>query len=169
MSEAVFDRLLEGEDPGTERTSEAGHWVTIYAARLALWEERLQATEAGSPEAGELRREIERLRRRHAFWLNRYWGLRGLEIDTRRGLLTHREVSVPLSHREAQLLEFLARRPGRSFRPRVLVTGAWGDAGLSDEQLRTYIVRLRQRLAAVKAPVAIESHRREGYRLAIRS
>lgn len=163
MTQALPERLLEGEDPTTERPAEARQWVTIYAARIALHEERLKT--AGGAQASRLEAELDLLRRRHGFWLERYWSLSGLVIDKHRGLLQHRSASVPLSEREAQLLEFLSRRPDEAFRPRALVARAWGDAALSDEQLRTYIVRLRQRLAAVKAPVTIESRRREGYRL----
>jgi DNA-binding response OmpR family regulator len=59
----------------------------------------------------------------------------------------------------------LVSRPSSHTRSTQLLVEAWHDAGLPEETLRTYIVRLRGKLAELGIPVRIDNKPREGYAL----
>jgi DNA-binding response OmpR family regulator len=65
--------------------------------------------------------------------------------------------------REAQILELFLQHPNSSFTSRDLVEQAWGEEGLSDEQVRTYVVRLRHKLRDLGVPGELRSVARQGY------
>jgi DNA-binding response OmpR family regulator len=91
--------------------------------------------------------------------------LAGLDLDVRRRVLSYAGKRLTLTRREAELLAFLARRPGQFFAAGQLVTLAWGAPELSSEQLRTYVVRLRRHLATSGVPARLVSEPRRGYGL----
>lgn len=80
-------------------------------------------------------------------------------------MVTHRDRSVRLTGREFQLLETLAHRSPAHIRGQQLLVEAWRDSRLPEETLRTYIVRLRAKLAELEAGVQIVNRPRQGYAL----
>ncbi|HEX3629293.1 MAG TPA: winged helix-turn-helix domain-containing protein, partial [Candidatus Dormibacteraeota bacterium] len=93
------------------------------------------------------------------------WQISGLDLDTRRRILSHGGQRLRLTRRETELLAFLAERPGQFYAASQLVNQAWHAPELSEEQLRTYIVRLRRHLATARVPVRLVSEPRRGYGL----
>jgi hypothetical protein len=87
------DALFEGEDPGSHLAEDAEHWVSVYS-ELIQYKRSLMATseeevaelehpesqgEANNVDGVILATELERFRRRLAFWLARLEVLRSSE------------------------------------------------------------------------------------------
>ena len=172
------DDLLEGEDPDTRYAQDARHWLAIYReliafkanvlARVHAQVRRLPAptrAEATATDVPILEAQLERYRRRLEFWYQRQWSLEGLVIDQASRTIVYRDRSVMLTRREYQLFMTLVARPSMHTRPTQLLVEAWHDAGLPEETLRTYIVRLRGKLAALGIPVRNDNKPRQGYAL----
>ncbi|MFN2582982.1 MAG: hypothetical protein ABR498_09615 [Candidatus Dormibacteria bacterium] len=80
------DTLLEGEDPQSPYIDDAEHWIAVYreliqfkesvlsstASELAELEHREARIEAKHVDVAILAAELERFRRRLAFWQERY-------------------------------------------------------------------------------------------------
>jgi DNA-binding response OmpR family regulator len=62
-------------------------------------------------------------------------------------------------------MRFLVERPGAFFAPRALLTRAWHASYLSEEQLRTYVARLRRKLEDLELPCELVTRRHQGYAL----
>jgi len=175
---ALAGDLLEGEDPDTQYAQDARHWVAIYRELIAFKANvlaRVQAqvrrlptstrAEATATDVPILQAQLERYRRRLEFWYQRQWSLEGLVIDQASRTIVHRDRSVMLTRREYQLFMTLVAKPSMHTRPTQLLVEAWHDAGLPEETLRTYIVRLRGKLAELGIPVRIDNKPRQGYAL----
>jgi len=179
MKRSVEGDVIAGEDPQTQHAEDARHWLNIYAELVAFHEELLQRlrTEAAHMQSlrhrlqdsdlASLHREIERLRGRLHFWQQRCLELAGLELDEEARVLRAGSREVRLTRRELELLAVMLRNPGKRYRPEALLSLAWRDNGLAPEQLRTYIVRLRRKLAAAGVPAVLETHARQGYALTL--
>jgi hypothetical protein len=159
--------LLPGEVPETRDLEDVRQWVSIYRELVSFSERTLSRLRSGGADADELVMEmhLRRLRSRLEFWERRLWELAGLDLDVRRRVLSYAGRRVTLTRREAELLAFLARRPGQFYLAAQLVGLAWASPELSAEQLRTYVVRLRRHLAATGVPARIVSEPRRGYGL----
>jgi DNA-binding response OmpR family regulator len=170
--------LLDSEDPETPFASDARHWIAIYRERIALHRdlldrahEVLARSRAGRPVGGlgddipELEEQLRRYERRLEFWYARQWKLEGLQLDRESRTVTYRDRSIRLTGREFQLLETLAHRSPAHVRGQQLLVEAWRDSRLPEETLRTYIVRLRSKLAELDALVEIVNRSRHGYAL----
>jgi hypothetical protein len=174
--------LIQGELPETRDPDDARQWVTIYrelatfAERSLIRLRREASSHADTRESAALVAEerwmeghLRRLQSRLDFWERRLWDVAGLDLDLRRRVLTYGGKRLTLTRREAELLAFLARRPGQFFSASQLVNLAWSAPELSAEQLRTYIVRLRRHLATSAVPVRLVSEPRRGYGLVFTS
>lgn len=174
--------LIQGEVTETRDLDDARQWVTIYRELVTFAERTLGRLrrEAGgnlqadrSPASDADQRWMEgharRLQSRLDLWERRLWELAGLDLDVRRRVLSHAGRRLTLTRREAELLAFLARRPGQFFSAAQLVSLAWGAPELSAEQLRTYVVRLRRHLATTGVPARLVSEPRHGYGLVFTS
>jgi DNA-binding response OmpR family regulator len=169
--------LIQGELSDTNDPEDARQWVTIYRELVAFAERTLNRVRhdgdgasvlaEASHDADErwMEAHLRRLQSRLDFWERRLWELAGLDLDVRRRKLSYAGQQLTLTRREAELLAFLARRPGQFFSAAQLVGLAWGSPELSAEQLRTYVVRLRRHLAATRVPVRLVSEPRRGYGL----
>jgi DNA-binding response OmpR family regulator len=170
--------LLDHEDPATRFASDARHWIAIYRERIDLYRDLLERAreirertvgQAGfgnlAGEIGVLEDQLGRCAARLEFWYSRQWELEGLQLDRETRIVTYREHSVRLTRREFQLLETLAQRAGAPMRAQQLLVEAWRDARLPEETLRTYIVRLRAKLAELDAGIQILNRPRQGYAL----
>jgi len=170
--------LLDHEDPTTAYASDARHWIAIYRERVALSRDlierareilsksaRARDMEALVIDVSLLESHLARYRQRLDFWYGRQWALEGLELDRESRTVSHRDRSIRLTGREFQLLETLAHRAGTHMRPQQLLVEAWRDSRLPEETLRTYIVRLRTKLAELGAGIRIVNRPRHGYAL----
>jgi DNA-binding response OmpR family regulator len=178
VAPSATDRyLIPGEMPDSDDPEDARQWVTIYRELVAFAERsliRLRNEVANGHRLGSNRSDADvrwmeahlgRLRARLEFWEERLWRLAGLDFDIRRRLLSHGGHRLRLTRRETELLAFLAQRPGQFYAASQLVNQAWHAPELSEEQLRTYIVRLRRHLAAAQVPARLVSEPRRGYGL----
>lgn len=172
------DRLLEGEDPQTVFAQDARHWVAVYReliafrsdvlARVQAQVRRLPASSRAAATATDtaiIEEQLVRYRRRLEFWYQRQWALEGLIIDQPSRTIAHRDRSVMLTRREFQLFMTLVSRPSSHMRSSQLLVEAWHDGDLPEETLRTYVVRLRAKLAELRIPARIENKPRQGYAL----
>jgi DNA-binding response OmpR family regulator len=170
--------LIDGEDPGTMRASDARRWIEIYSRLIEFKDELLERVRASTSDNGNgighgdlqadeqvVLVEMARLRGRLAFWQRRHGELAPVDLDDRLGIIGPTGEVVPLTRREDQLLRFLLANPGRYFDTRNLAAKAWNDPSLASEQVRTYVVRLRRRLLQAQVNCDIHSERRRGYAL----
>jgi DNA-binding response OmpR family regulator len=175
---AQADRLLEGEDPATSFTQDARHWIAVYRQMIAFKDEllgRIRANLKTLPPSGRedvlendvavIEQQLMRYRRRIEFWFARQWELEGLSIDERSRTIAYRERSIHLTRREYQLFSELAGRSPAYTSATQLLAEAWHDSRLPEETVRTYIVRLRRKLAELGAPAEIANRPRYGYSL----
>jgi hypothetical protein len=175
---AQTDRLLEGEDPATTFTQDARHWIAVYRQMIAFKDEllgRMRASARTLPPAGRqdviendvavIEQQLRRYQRRIEFWFARQWELEGLSIDERTRTVAYRERSIHLTKREYQLFSELAGRSPAYTSAARLLEEAWHDSRLPEETVRTYIVRLRRKLAELGAPAEIANRPRYGYSL----
>ncbi|MGH7904937.1 MAG: winged helix-turn-helix domain-containing protein [Candidatus Dormibacteraceae bacterium] len=154
--------LLAGEDPTTRHASDARRWTAVYAELQALHTEVLARRGHGLAAPDDLARAGERL----AFWRRRHWELRGIDFDPDRQTLSHGGRALGLTRREAQVLAVLLAEPGRHLSARELLGRAWPESDLSHEQLRTYVARLRAKMAELGMPARIATEVGRGYMLA---
>lgn len=172
------DRLLEGEDPRTIYKQDARHWIAVYRQMISFKDELLHRTRAEAdrlPQAGRrdvmendvafIESQLSRYQRRIEFWFDRQWELEGLSIDERERTIAYRDRSIHLTRREYQLFSKLADGSPAFTSAGKLLAEAWHDPRLPEETVRTYIVRLRRKLAALGAPAQIANRPRRGYSL----
>jgi DNA-binding winged helix-turn-helix (wHTH) protein len=177
-SVAQPDRLLEGEDPRTIYKQDARHWIAVYRQMISFKDELLRRMRAQAdtlPEAGRrdvmendvavIEGQLTRYQRRIEFWFDRQWELEGLSIDESERTIAYREHQVQLTRREYQLFTKLAGASPAFTSATQLLAEAWHDPRLPEETVRTYIVRLRRKLAALGAPAQIANRPRRGYSL----
>lgn len=169
--------LIPGEVPDSDDPEDARQWVTIYRELVSFAERSLNRLRSqaqvrntigsGPSDADQLWMEthLRRLRSRLEFWEQRFWELAGLDLDIRRRILSHAGHRLRLTRRETELLAFLAQRPSQFYSAGQLVNQAWHAPELSEEQLRTYVVRLRRHLSSAKVPARLVSEPRRGYGL----
>jgi DNA-binding response OmpR family regulator len=69
---------------------------------------------------------------------------------------------IPLTAREFDILEVLARHRGQVVTRSNLLIAVWGDDENTGESLDVLLARLRRKLAAAGAPDAIRTHRGVG-------
>jgi hypothetical protein len=170
--------LIQGEEPDTIDLDDARQWVTIYRELVTFSDRTLNrlrreaagnvdrnGSDASDADERGMEGHLRRLQSRLDFWERRLWELAGLDLDLRRRVLSYAGRRLTLTRREAELLSFLARRPGQFFSATQLVGQAWAAPELSAEQLRTYVVRLRRHLATTGVPARLVSEPRRGYGL----
>jgi DNA-binding response OmpR family regulator len=172
------DKLLEGENPATTYNQDARHWIAVYRQMIAFKDRLLgrmrSRVDALPPAARQdvidndvrvLELQLNRYQRRIDFWYARQWELEGLFIDESTRTIEYREQSIHLTKREYQLFARLAERSPGYTSAEQLLSEAWHDAELPQETVRTYIVRLRRKLAGLGAPVKVANVSRRGYSL----
>ena len=170
------DRLLEGEDPDTVFASDVRHWIAVYREMIGFNEEllgRLEAQVNRLPQAARdgtvgddvslIAGQLDRYRRRLGFWYERQWRLEGLDIDHDERTVAHRDRAIAFTRREFQLFVLLVSRSPNFVSPNRLLVEAWHDGQLPEETLRTYIARVRAKLASLGASVVIKNQPRRGY------
>ena len=170
------DRLLEGEDPNTLFAQDARHWIAVYREMIQFKEGLLARVDQQLkrlPREGRsdvidndislITNQLERYRRRLEFWYSRQWDLEGLQVDHDQRTVTFRDRAIALTRRELQLFELLVSRSPNFISPSRLLVEAWHDGHLPEETLRTYVARLRAKLASLGATAQIKNRPRRGY------
>ena len=173
---AKTDRLLEGEDPDTAFASDVRHWIAVYREMIGFNEDLLGRLEEQVQRLPKEAREgtvdddvsviagqLDRYRRRLGFWYERQWQLEGLEIDHDERTVAYRDRAIAFTRREFQLFVLLVSRSPNFISPSRLLVEAWHDGQLPEETLRTYIARVRVKLASLGAAVVIKNQPRRGY------
>jgi DNA-binding response OmpR family regulator len=90
----------------------------------------------------------------------------GLVFDAKHRTVKGEKVTVTLTKREWQLLSFFLANPSQFFAAEEVALPAWGpDASI--EQFRTYVTRLRKKLAPFKGVCEIVNEKGRGYRLVL--
>ena len=171
-----MDRLLEDEDPDTRFARDVRHWIAVYREMIGFKEELLARirgqvdrlpkaarTDVVRNDIGMLEAQLERYRRRLDFWYERQWQLEGLQIDLDQRSVAYRDRSIMLTKREFQLFALLVSRSPNFIASNRLLVEAWHDGHLPEETLRTYIARLRSKLASLGATAEIRNQPRRGY------
>lgn len=156
---------LPGEDLTTSVLPEVAGWISIYEEMTSVLRSVLARAD-GAPEADALRHNLASIEDRLAVWRDRHAELAGVVIDRKAHVLTYAGKTLSLTRREADLLDFLLRHPRRPFTSKQLATLAWQNSRLSDAQVRTYIMRLRNRLREVGLEQVITVVRNRGYGVA---
>lgn len=91
----------------------------------------------------------------------------GLIFDAKQRTVKSAAAAASLTKREWQLLSFFLANPNQLFAPEDVALPAWGpDASI--EQFRTYVTRLRQKLAPFKGVCELINEKGKGYRLTLR-
>lgn len=90
--------------------------------------------------------------------------LAGVVFESQARTITHGERSVGFSRRDWELLTFLLANPGQWFTAEELVRLAWRSTRFSAEQLRSYVMRLRRKMAPLDLPFILTSQQGRGYR-----
>ncbi|HEX6548431.1 MAG TPA: winged helix-turn-helix domain-containing protein [Candidatus Dormibacteraeota bacterium] len=178
MSQVGGDRLLLGEDPGTTHVEDARHWVSVYTQMLEFKERLLERAREDSrslpkPARAEideldlplLEQERDRVAERLQWWRARHWELARIDIDHGGRTIAFEGRVIDLTQRELQLLELLLNNPNRYIASPDVLTRAWHDPELAPEQVRSYVTRLRRKLADAHIPCRLETRPRRGYRL----
>jgi DNA-binding response OmpR family regulator len=92
--------------------------------------------------------------------------LGGLVFDAKLRTVKSSDGGVSLTKREWQLLSFFLTNPNQFFAAEDVALPAWGpDASI--EQFRTYVTRLRQKLAPFKGVCEVVNEKGKGYRLVV--
>jgi len=175
---ARTDRLLEGENPTSMFKQDARHWIAVYRQMISFKDQLLGRMRVQvrtlSPAARQevivndvsvVELQLNRYQRRIEFWYARQWELEGLSVDEKTRTIGYRQHAIHLTKREFQLFARLADRSPAYTSAEQLLSDAWRDPGLPQETVRTYIVRLRRKLAELDAPVQIANRSRRGYSL----
>ena len=153
---------LPGEDLSTSALPEVAAWISIYEELAAVMRSVISRAN-GSAGADDLQKNLAWIETRLATWRDRHTELAGVVVDRKEHVVVYAGQSLHLTRRETDLLDFLFRHPGRTFSSKQLATLAWQNSRLSDAQVRTYIMRLRNRLREVGLGQAIAVVRNRGY------
>jgi DNA-binding response OmpR family regulator len=171
------DRLLEGEDPESLRPQDTRHWISVYREMIAFKEDLLErvtrdlehVSAAAQKDLNDdiklIDSQLKRYLRRLTYWVERQLELEEIAIDSKSRTVTYRDNSVTLTKREFQILAMLMSRPEKYFSPHQLLVEAWHDDRLPEESLRTYISRVRKKLAELDAGASVVNKSRKGYAL----
>jgi hypothetical protein len=161
--------LIPGEPRDSRFPEDARQWIAVYTELVSFTRRLLDRQEAGGEstdvDESRLQAHLRRLISRLGFWRLRLRELVGIEIDEQRRTLSFQGTTVVLTRREAQLLRFLSEHPGKTFTATQLILHAWHAPDLSEEELRTYIVRLRRWIASLDLPCVLVTEPRHGYAL----
>jgi DNA-binding response OmpR family regulator len=87
-------------------------------------------------------------------------GTATLDVETRS--ISQGDSSISFTRREWELLEFFLANTNRYYQAGEVLAQAWGEE-LSEEQLRTYIAKIRRKLARLDLPMQVVNQPGIGY------
>jgi len=169
----VLDWMLpDGSGPDLSAELRAGGDSTpilMLTARAGV-EDRVVGLDAGADDylkkpfaAAELVARVRALLRRGPRLVESRVTLGPIEIRPASRLAIASGRELPLTAREFDILEVLARHRGRVVTRSNLMIAVWGDDENAGESLDVLLTRLRRKLAEAGAPDAIRTHRGVGY------
>ena len=173
-------RPLEGEHLETSHWEDARHWMSIYADLLEFKRRILDqvrrdisklapiAQIAAEADIKIIEGQMVGYQKRLDLWYLRLWDLHGLLLDPEGRLIRYKGAEAALTSREFQLLQFLLDHPHRYFSVSQILDEAWGGPGLSPEEVRNYVRRLRKILATLEIPCDVLNKPGRGYSLEFR-
>jgi DNA-binding response OmpR family regulator len=162
------EHMIDGEQWAAPREDDARHWLSVYDELIALHTHLLTQADLGNLGAERklpIERSLARLSGRREHWRRWWLDMTGLRYDGSSRMLSFGNRRQRFTEREAQILELFLQNPNSRFTSRELVEQAWGNDGLSEEQLRTYVVRLRHKLRDLGVPGQLRNVARQGYAL----
>lgn len=179
MTDEAFTPL-EGEHIETTHWEDARHWMSIYADLLEFKRgilDRIKRDLAKLPPVAQraaevdvkiIERQMVSYRKRLDLWYRRVWDLHGLWLDPEGRKLRYQGTEATLTIREFQLLQFLLDHPHRYFTVTQILNQAWAEPALFPEEVRNYIKRVRNVLAALEIPCDVVNRPGRGYALEFR-
>jgi DNA-binding response OmpR family regulator len=171
---------LEGEHIETIDWEDARHWLSIYGDLLEFKRgvlDRIRtdlaklppdARKAADQDLQLISGQMEGYQRRLALWNQRLHELGGLRLDPEGRMIRYEGREAALTVREFQLLQFLLDHPYRFFTVPEILSEAWAEPALFPEEVRNYVRRLRQVIAALKIPCSVVNRPGRGYALEFR-
>lgn len=171
---------LDGENIETTHWEDARHWMSIYVDLIEFKHGILDrvrrdvtrlspvAQRAAEADVKIIETQMEGYEKRLELWSRRVSDLHGLWLDPEGLVIRYQGGNATLSVREFQLLRFLLDHPHRYFTVTQILGQAWAEPGLFPEQVRNYVRRLRNVLAALESPCDIANRRGRGYSLVFR-
>lgn len=143
----------------------------LFLTALGATHDRLAGFGAGADdyvvkpfELRELLARLEALARRSPA---AGFAVSGLTLDPTRHSVRTDQGETLLTPTEFRMLAAILSRPGEVVRRRVVVASAWPDGAMvSDNTVDSFVRRIRTKLASVDSPIAIETVRGVGYRVA---
>ena len=157
---------LPGEDLNSPSLAEVASWITIYE-ELATVLRSILARPGERSDVEALTANLNWIDERLGRWRARHAELAGLQVDAEQRFATYAGRRIALTARETALLSYLVAHPDRPFSAKQLALAAWNNGRLSDAQVRTYMMRLRRRLAAIGVGDVIRVVKRRGYALGL--
>ena len=143
--------------------------ILMLTARAGV-EDRVAGLDAGADDylkkpfaAAELAARVRALLRRGPRLVESRLTLGPIEIDAASRLAVAGGRELPLTAREFDILEVLARHRGRIVTRSNLLIAVWGEGVNSGESLDVLLTRLRRKLAEAGAPDVVRTHRGVGY------
>jgi DNA-binding response OmpR family regulator len=169
----VLDWMLpdgSGTDLAAEmRTAGDATPILMLTARASV-EDRVVGLDAGADDylkkpfaAAELVARVRALLRRGPRLVESRVTLGPIEIDAASRRVTAGGRELPLTAREFDILEVLARQRGRIVTRSNLLIAVWGEDVNSGDSLDVLLTRLRRKLADAGAPDMVRTHRGVGY------
>jgi two-component system OmpR family response regulator len=152
----VLDLMLPGIDGFTvcRQLRSQGHWmpVLMLTARTDV-KDRIRGLDAGADDYlvkpfdfGELLARLRALQRRGPAEEPAIVAIGDLRIDSATRVVTREGEEIELTAREYDVLEFLARRPGRVVSRSELLDEIWSDYEGSPNIIDVYVGYLRRKL-----------------------
>jgi DNA-binding response OmpR family regulator len=172
---------LEGEDLETVHWEDARHWLSIYSdliefkrgildrVRRDVIKLRPPARLAAEADVRIIESQMEGYLKRVELWYQRVWDLNGLWLDPEGRIVRYQRREATLTGREFQLLQFLLVHPHRYHSVTEILREAWAEPNLFPEEVRTYVKRVREVLAALEVPCDVINKPRRGYALEFRA
>jgi DNA-binding response OmpR family regulator len=171
---------LEGEHLETAHWEDARHWMSIYGDLLEFKRgiiDRIRsdltklppvARRAAEGDLKIIETQMDRYQKRLQLWNRRLWDLNGLWLDPEGRMVRYKGREATLTVREFQLLDVLLHHPYRYFTVSEILSQAWSGPGLSPEEVRNYVKRVRRILAALAIPCDVVNRPGRGYSLEFR-
>lgn len=174
-----WEVLSVRENRATTETTEIRQYIHLYG-ELIDFQNQLMArvvrivpspasrarSAPGPQDMPALEQQLIRLEGRWRFWCGRLQELRGVDLDADQLTVRHAGRTAQLTRREFELLSYLVKHPDRVFAAHQLALLAWGSRHLGDDQVRTYVTRLRRKLLVLGVPCRLLNTPRKGYSLA---
>ncbi len=161
----------DGRDVCQSLKAAGQHAPVLFLTALGQTHDRLAGFGAGADdyvvkpfELRELLARLEVLARRGP---SAGLAVHGLTLDPTTHSVRTDHGETLLTPTEFRMLAAILSRPGAVVRRRVVVSSAWPDGAMvSDNTVDSFVRRIRSKLASVDSPVAIETVRGVGYRIA---